>query len=89
MSQFLPHCLPLLIGSLPLKNHAEATELIFDYTPQIPLWPQLPVYKEEGMILQYVPGLPGLTEANGKIFIDTDSLSFEAELLSFYEEFLW
>ncbi|NOR25739.1 MAG: hypothetical protein GQ542_15400 [Desulforhopalus sp.] len=88
MSQFLPNCLPLLIGSLPLENHEEATELIFEYTPQIPLWPQLPVYKEEGMILQFVPGLPGLTTANGKIFIDTDSPSFETELLAFYEEYL-
>jgi hypothetical protein len=88
MSQFLPHCLPLLIGSLPLKDHTEATKLIFEYTPQIPLWPQLPVYKEEGMILQYIPGLPGVTNANGKVFIDTDSPSFETELLAFYEEYL-
>ncbi len=87
MSQFIPNCLPLLIGSLPLKNHKEATELIFDYTPQIPLWPQLPAFKEEGMILQYIEGFPGVTEVNGKIFIDTDSPSFEAELLAFYEEF--
>lgn len=88
MSQFLPKCLPLLIGSLPLQDHLEATELIFDNTPQIPLWPQLPVYKDEGMILQYIPGLPGLTKANGKIFIDTDSKTFESELLAFYEEYL-
>lgn len=88
MSQFLSHCLPLLIGSLPLKNHTEATAMIFEYTPQIPLWPQLPVYKEEGMILQYVPGFPGHTEAKGKTFIDTDSPHFETELLAFYEEYL-
>jgi hypothetical protein len=88
MSHFLPKCLPLLIGSLPLQDHKEATELIFDNTPQIPLWPQLPVYKDEGMILQYVPGLPGLTKANGKIFIDTDGITFESELLDFYEEYL-
>ncbi len=88
MLQFMPNCLPLLIGSLPLKNHSEATELIFDFTPQIPLWPQLPVYKEEGMILQFIPGLPGIREANGKTYIDTESESFAAELLAFYEEFL-
>ncbi len=84
----MPNCLPLLIGSLPLKNHSEATTLIFDFTPQIPLWPQLPVYKEEGMILQFAPGLPGLSTANGKTYIDTESESFAAELLAFYEEFL-
>ncbi|MGB3211506.1 MAG: hypothetical protein WBB19_12445 [Desulforhopalus sp.] len=88
MSRFIPNCLPLLIGSLPLENHLEATELIFDFTPEIPLWPQLPVYREEGMILQYIDGLPGLTSADGKICIDTDSTSFEAELLAFYEEYL-
>jgi len=88
MSQFLPNCLPLLIGSLPLENHQEATELIFDFTPQIPLWPQLPVYKEEGMIPQFVPGLPGLSTANGKIFIDTNDPAFDTDLLAFYEEYL-
>lgn len=84
----MPNCLPLLIGSLPLKNHSEATLLIFDFTPEIPLWPQLPVYQEEGMILQFAPGLPGLRTANGKTYIDTESESFAAELLAFYEEFL-
>lgn len=88
MSPFKPQCLPLLIGSLPLADHREATELIFANTPQIPLWPQLPVYKEEGMILQFVPGFPGLTNINGKVFIDTDSPDFETELLAFYEEYL-
>lgn len=88
MSPFLPNCLPLLIGSLPLDNHKEATELIFDYTPTIPLWPQLPKYKEEGMILQYVPGLPGVSECDGKMFIDTSAVTFDEELVSFYEEYL-
>jgi len=88
MSSFSPNCHPLLIGSLPLLDHTEATELIFDYTPRIPLWPQLPAYLEEGMILQYIPGFPGITRANGKIFIDTDSPTFEEELLAFYEEYL-
>lgn len=88
MSQFMPNCLPLLIGSLPLESHADATELIFEFTPEIPLWPQLPAYKEEGMIPQFVPGLPGVTEIEGKVFVDTDSESFEADLLAFYEEYL-
>ena len=88
MPQFMPNCLPLLIGSLPLKNHSEATALIFDFTPQIPLWPQLPVFKEEGMIRQFVPGLPGLASVDGKIYIDTESANFAPELLAFYEEYL-
>ena len=88
MSKFIPNCLPLLIGSLPLESHLEATELIFTYTPSLPLWPQLPVYKEEGMILQFAPGLPGLTAVEGKICIDTESENFADDLLAFYEEYL-
>lgn len=88
MSQFLPNCLPVLIGSLPMDNHEEATDLIFDFTPEIPLWPQLPMYKQEGMIPQYIPGLPGVTVEGDKIFVDTESSTFEAEILEFYEEYL-
>jgi hypothetical protein len=88
MSQFKPQCLPLLIGSLPLRSHKEATDLIFQATPDIPLWPQLPAFREEGMIRQFLPGMPGVTEVDGKIFIDTESTAYEAELLAFYDEYL-
>ncbi|MCK5515693.1 MAG: hypothetical protein KAI39_02375 [Desulfobulbaceae bacterium] len=88
MSLFKPNCLPLLIGSLPSDNHRESVELIFDYTPQIPLWPQLPVFKREGMILQYAPGFPGITERDGKVFVDTGKAGFEEELLALYEDYL-
>jgi len=88
MLPFKPNCLPLLIGSLPSDNHRESVELIFDYTPQIPLWPQLPMFKQEGMILQYVPGFPGITEKEGKVFVDTEKAEFQEELLAFYEEYL-
>jgi hypothetical protein len=88
MSSFKPHCLPLLIGSLPTRSHQEATELIFQYTPDLPLWPQLPAFQEEGMIRQFLPGMPGITEALGKLFIDTGSPAGEADLLAFYEEYL-
>jgi hypothetical protein len=88
MSQFKANCLPLLIGSLPSDDHHRSVELIFEYTPELPLWPQLPVFKEEGMILQYIPGLPGITEKNGKVFVDTTREGFEEELLAFYEEYL-
>lgn len=88
MSHFKPNCLPLLIGSLPIASHAEATDLIFEYTPDIPLWPQLPAFKEEGMLLQFLPGLPGVTERDGKVFVDTGNPLFEEEVLAFYEEYL-
>lgn len=88
MSRIYPQCRPLLIGSLPIADHSEATELIFDYTPEYPLWPQLPMYKEEGMIQQYLEGFPCVAECDGKTFIDGSSASFDAEILKFYEEYL-
>lgn len=88
MPQISPECRPLLIGSLPLASHSQATELIFDYSPEFPLWPQLPMYKEEGMILQYLEGFPSVDECEGKTFINGLSPSFDAEILSFYEEYL-
>lgn len=88
MSRIYPECRPLLIGSLPIADHSQATELIFDYTPEYPLWPQLPMYKEEGMIQQYIEGFPSVDECDGKTFIDGLSPTFDAEILSFYEEYL-
>ncbi|MCP3898655.1 MAG: hypothetical protein GY707_02850 [Desulfobacteraceae bacterium] len=88
MKSFKPDSLPLLIGSLPMNNYKEATELIFEYTPEIPLWPQLPMFKEEGMMEQFMPGLPGLVHKGDKSFIDTEKQGFEEEYLAFFEEYL-
>jgi methionine synthase II (cobalamin-independent) len=85
---FLPFCRPLLIGSIPLEDHREATELILDATPDIPLWAQLPVYSHEGMMAQFLPGLPGHTRSEEREYVDTSSESFESELVSFYEEYM-
>ena len=43
------NCRPCLIGSLPLTDYAEAARLVWDYTPEIPLWVQLPKVPGEGM----------------------------------------
>ncbi len=88
MTIFQPDCLPVLIGSLPMADHAEAARLIFEATPEIPLWPQLPVYKEEGMMLQFLPGFPGKTEDQDKVYIDTSSADFDSAVLAFYEEYM-
>ena len=40
------------------------------------------------MIRQFLPGLPGVSEADGKMFIDTASPTCEEEVLAFYEEYL-
>ncbi|RLB77807.1 MAG: hypothetical protein DRH24_15565 [Deltaproteobacteria bacterium] len=87
-TNFYPRCLPVLIGSLPLYDHVEGVKLVFEYTPEIPLWVQLPAYKEEGMIAQFQPGLPGLKLEKDKSFIDTSDPRFDDELLEFYEDYM-
>ncbi len=86
--EFLANGLPVLIGSLPLRDHAEGVELVFKYTPEIPLWVQLPAYREEGMIAQFQPGFPGLTMKADKSFVDTSDPSFDNDILKFYEDYL-
>ncbi len=83
-----PDCLPMLIGSLPLDDHLAASRLIMDYTPAIPLWVQLPVFPEEGMVPQFLPGMPGVVKKGGKTFIDTAAESFDGDLLSFFEDYM-
>lgn len=83
-----PNCLPLLIGSIPLKDHSEATDLVFRYTPQIPAWVQLPHFSQEGMISQFLPGMPGYRVDDGKDFIQTATEDFHSELIEFYEEYM-
>jgi hypothetical protein len=85
---FQADCRSVLIGSLPVKSHAEAAALAWKYSPDIPLWVQLPVNPAEGMIVQFQPGLPGLVSDNGKSYVQTQGPDFEAELVHFYEEYL-
>ncbi|MEE4239938.1 MAG: hypothetical protein V2I36_00620 [Desulfopila sp.] len=88
MHQLKAKCLPLLIGSLPIDSHSRAMELILEHTPEIPLWPQLPSYKEEGMVRQFIPGMPGLDECDDTLFINGEGDQFDADFLAFYEEYL-
>jgi hypothetical protein len=88
MNRFEADCRPVLIGSLPHLNHRDAVSLSFDHTPHIPIWPQLPHYREEGMLLQFISGMPGITEQDDKLFIDTSADDFDTEFLGFFEEYL-
>ena len=87
-STFHPGGLPALIGSLPLRDHVEACQLVLEYTPQIPLWIQLPAYKEEGMVPQFMPGLPGICSTAERVYIDTALEDFENDILRFYEDYM-
>jgi len=88
MTSFKANGLPLLVGSLPMDNHQAAAQLVMEHTPQIPLWVQLPQFREEGMINQFLPGLPGLTLVNGKYFLDTQKDEFDDEFLAFFEDYI-
>lgn len=88
MMSFSTDCLATTIGSLPLDDADEATKLILTYTPQIPAWSQLAKRPNEGMIIQFTEGLPGLKLSDKKVFFDTKDASFQDEVLKFYERYL-
>lgn len=85
---FQSNALPTLIGSLPMENHRKAMDLVLRYTPEIPLWVQLPANREEGMMRQFLPGLPGFCSTAEKTHIDAGGEQFETELLAFYEDYI-
>ena len=85
---FTPSCLPILIGSLPLNNHQEATRLVLTHTPEIPLWVQLPKRPKEGMIRQFINGLPGLTEDGSRFWVDSGHDRFTEEMTLFYQDYM-
>nr|MBC8318361.1 hypothetical protein [Candidatus Desulfobia pelagia] len=88
ISQFKADGLPTLIGSIPLDSHSDALDWIFDYTPNLPLWPQLPGNPLEGMLVQFLEGIPCVLTENGRTFFSTDKDTFESEELAFFEEYL-
>jgi methionine synthase II (cobalamin-independent) len=85
---FQANCLATLIGSLPLTDHGQASDLIMEYTPEIPFWAQLPAHKKEGMMVQFTSGLPGFYSDNGNGFVNTDSESYDNDLLEFFEDYM-
>ena len=80
--------LATLIGSLPLADHREATDLILKWMPEIPIWAQLPANRDEGMMAQFTPGFPGLKTESDTVIVDSGSETFHDELLGFYEDYM-
>ncbi len=77
-----------LIGSMPTQDHDEAVRLVLEHTPEIPVWAQLPVYPQERMVPQFMPGIPGLKFRGDSFRVDRAADEFDAELLQFYEDYL-
>ena len=77
-----------LIGSMPHKDRDRAIDLVLRSVPDIPVWPQLPVYPAEQMMVQYIEGLPGLVREQDRLYVRTDGQDLDQETYSFYEEYL-
>lgn len=58
------------------------------YSPDIPIWVQLPHYPSERMIPQFAPGMPGLKTVDDRIFVDRNDPGFDGELLRFFEDYM-
>ncbi|MFA5156946.1 MAG: methionine synthase [Candidatus Omnitrophota bacterium] len=72
------------IGSLPHKDADQALDIVFQYCPAIPFWPQLPRRSSrEGMVAQFSEKLPCLEfTSEGIIFNSRDR---DRELEFFYD----
>ena len=88
MPTFQANGLGTLIGSLPVNDHQDALSLIFNNTPDIPLWPQLPCNPQEGMLSQFIEGMPGIIEENDRTYFNIQNESFEQELVAYFEKYL-
>lgn len=79
--------LALNIGSFPFKEADKALDLIFDYTPNIPCWPQLPKRSVlEGMVAQFSQGFPCIKITKEGLYFD--EASKDEELEKFYEDII-
>jgi len=78
----------MLIGSQPLRDHGEAARLVLTYVPEIPNWVQLPLFRQEGMVAQFVDGMPGLVRGSERTFIDVTAEHFDEEMAAFFEAYL-
>lgn len=77
-----------LIGSLPHRDRSRAVAIVLERCSEIPIWPQLAAYGDEQMMVQYLEGLPGLKNAEGRLWVDTGDPGYDQEVLAFYEEYL-
>ncbi len=75
------------IGSLPYKDYSEALDLVFEYCPQVPFWPQLPKKDvREGMMAQFSENLPCLKVSGDGLYFD--GRAQDSELERFYEQII-
>jgi methionine synthase II (cobalamin-independent) len=89
LSTFEPRCLATTIGSLPHTDVVRGTDLIFEYTPEIPAWVQFPKRTfYENMMVQFTEGMPGLVEEGERVYFDSAAPDFVEQLTDFYTRYL-
>ena len=62
-------------------------DLFLHYVPEIPPWPQLPTYRNEGMLIQFCQDYQGRTVTADKAFVNVSAADFGNRMLSFYEDY--
>jgi hypothetical protein len=76
------------IGSLPHKEPEAALDLIFNYVPHIPFWPQLPRRDiREGMVAQFSENFPCFKVSRDGLFFSAFE-NKDKELEIFYERII-
>jgi hypothetical protein len=85
---WLPRGAPTLVGSMPHRDRERVIDFILSEMIEIPVWPQLSVYRGEQMMVQFIEGLPGLVTNDGRSLFLTKGSDFDGELLAFYDEYL-
>lgn len=86
--KFNPKGLSTAVGSYPHKDTEAVCKLIFETTPEVPVWPQLPnIDFREQIDIQYSEGFPCLIldDKKQKIYFDT-SIDTSEPLADFYEK---
>jgi methionine synthase II (cobalamin-independent) len=77
--------LPIGIGTLPHKDPVKASEVILNYFPESPYWPQLSARDfREGMLAQFTEGMPGVAMDGGRVFFHSP-FNPPSEWEKFYE----
>ena len=84
-ADFRPEGRITAIGSMPYSEPGEACRIVFQYLPDIPAWPQLPLRSPlEQMHLQFSEGFPGAIVKDGDLIILRNL--FEEQVPEFFEE---
>lgn len=88
MSVFRADFAAMPVGSLPHTDPARACELMLQYVPEIPAWPQLPKRGfRENMYAQYSEGFPGAVLDGERIYVDRSG-ALDAPLERLYAAYL-